>query len=513
MTLRRLSPRLRPASWLAAALLLATAAPRAHGQQFADNVALVPVRSTPARTSAALGQRIDSILARPAMRRADWGVEVRDAETGELLYGRNADRLFVPASNLKLIVAATAAHHLAPDYRYRTTVYATGPVADGALDGDLVLYGRGDPLISERYGRRRTAVWEALADSLLKRGIRRVTGGVVADESFFDAVRVRGDWEAYDLRWWYAAPTGAIGFNDNSIEVRIAPGTAAGQPARVTWEPRSAYVEVENRATTASSGRAATVELERVPGTRRIRVFGQIPAGSAGDVEFFAVDDPARFAATVFREVLESKGITVGRAEVRVVSDPARSPQPDAVPLAEHLSEPLPRVIGPILLNSQNWFAEQLVKTVGKEVRGEGSWEAGLGVEEEFLTKVVGIDSTDFTLRDASGLSAGNLVTPRALVKLLRYVQRTPRQAVVRRALPVSGGDGSLRSRFPDLPGRVSAKTGYIGNVDSLSGFVKMANGREAIFSIIANKSGQPSSRMKAGIDDVVRAVAGYRGR
>jgi serine-type D-Ala-D-Ala carboxypeptidase/endopeptidase (penicillin-binding protein 4) len=193
LTLHRLFPRLRPASWLAAAVLLATAAPRAHGQQFADNVALVPVRSTPARTSAALGQRIDSILARPAMRRADWGVEVRDAQTGELLYGRNADRLFVPASNLKLIVAATAAHHLAPDYRFRTTVYATGPVADGALDGDLVLYGRGDPLISERYGRRRTAVWEALADSLLKRGIRRVTGGVVADESFFDAVRVRGD--------------------------------------------------------------------------------------------------------------------------------------------------------------------------------------------------------------------------------------------------------------------------------------------------------------------------------
>jgi D-alanyl-D-alanine carboxypeptidase/D-alanyl-D-alanine-endopeptidase (penicillin-binding protein 4) len=185
----------------------------------------------------------------------------------------------------------------------------------------------------------------------------------------------------------------------------------------------------------------------------------------------------------------------------------------DAVPLAEHLSEPLPKVIGPILLNSQNWFAEQLVKTLGKEVRGEGSWEAGLAVEREFLTRVVGIDSTDFELRDASGLSAGNLVTPRALVKLLDYVHRTPRQAVVRRSLPVSGGDGSLRARFTDLPGRVAAKTGYIGNVDSLSGFVRMANGREAIFAIIANKSGQPSARMKAGIDDLVRAVAASGGR
>jgi D-alanyl-D-alanine carboxypeptidase/D-alanyl-D-alanine-endopeptidase (penicillin-binding protein 4) len=502
----------RPAAALLAAALFATAAPDARAQE-AFNVALRPVRSATARNTAALSAQIDSILARPSLRRADWGIEVRDAATGAVLYSRNPDRLFVPASNLKLIVSAAAAHHLPADYRFRTTVYSTGPVQDGALSGDLVLYGRGDPLISERYGRRRTAVFEALADSLLGRGVRRVTGGVVADESFFDAVRVRGDWEAYDLRWWYAAPTGAIGFNDNSVEVRITPGATAGSPARVSWQPQSAYVEVENRATTSAAGRARTVDLERVPGTRRIRVYGQIPVGSASDIEFFAVDDPARFAATVFREVLEAKGIAVDRDEVRVVSDPARSPMADAVPLAEHLSEPLPKVIGPILLNSQNWFAEQLVKTLGREVRGEGSWEAGLAVEAEFLTQVVGIDSTDFTLRDASGLSAGNLVTPRALVTLLDYVNRTPRQSVVRRALPVSGGDGSLRARFPDIPGRVAAKTGYIGNVDSLSGFVRMANGREAIFSIIANKSGQPSARMKAGIDDVVRAVAGYRGR
>jgi D-alanyl-D-alanine carboxypeptidase/D-alanyl-D-alanine-endopeptidase (penicillin-binding protein 4) len=506
--------RLRPAAALPllAAGLLATGAPAARTQA-APNLALSLAPGATTRSAEALGARIDSILARPSLRRADWGIEVRDAATGELLYGRDADRLFVPASNLKLVVAAAAAHHLAPDYRYRTTLYATGPVRDGTLEGDLVLYGRGDPLISDRYGRRRTAVWEALADSLLARGVRRVSSAVVADETWFDAVRVRGDWEAYDLRWWYAAPTGAIGFNDNSIEFRISPGAAAGEPARVSWEPRSEYVEVENRATTAAAGRARTVDLERVPGTRRIRVYGQIPAGSASDVEYFAVDDPARFAATVFREVLESRGIAVERDEVRVVSDPARSPQADAVPLAEHRSEPLPRVIGPILLNSQNWFAEQLVKTLGREVRGEGSWEAGLAVERDFLTRVVGIDSSDFVLRDASGLSAGNLVTPRALVQLLRYVDATPRQAVVRRSLPVAGREGSLRARFPDLPGRVAAKTGYIGNVDSLSGFVRMANGREAVFSIIANKGGQPSARMKAGIDDVVRAVAGYRGR
>jgi len=484
--------------------LLGPAVPHALPAQ-GDNLA--PARASGATAaSASLRRRIDAVLARPALSRADWGIEVRDAASGRVLYARSADRLFIPASNLKLVVSATAAHHLAPDYRYRTTVYGTGPVRGGVLEGDLVLYGRGDPLIGERYGRRRTAAWEELADSLLARGIHRVSGGVVADDSYFEAEHLRPDWEAYDLRWWYAAPVGALGFNDNSVEVHIAPGEVGGR-ARVTWEPETEYVSLENRTVTVASGRPSTVDLERA-GPHGIRAYGQVPASAGADTEFFAVHSGAEFAGTAFRETLERKGIAVGRAGVRVVSDSTQSPVAGATVLAEHLSDPLPRVIAPILLNSQNWFAETLLKTVGREVRGEGSWSAGIAAERDFLTRVVGVDSADVELRDGSGLSAGNLVTPRALVRLLGYVHRTPAMRVVRDNLPVSGREGSLRARFSDLPGRVAAKTGYIGNVDSLSGFVTMADGRTAVFSIIANKSGQPSSRMKAAIDDVVRAVA-----
>ncbi|HSU16215.1 D-alanyl-D-alanine carboxypeptidase/D-alanyl-D-alanine endopeptidase [Longimicrobium sp.] len=495
---------------LLAALHTATAAPAARAQaapNLAPQAAEHATGSAPARGATALAARIDAILARPALRRADWGIEVRDAQTGRVLYQRSADRLFIPASNLKLLVTSTAAHRLGADYRYRTTLYGTGALRGGVLEGDLVLYGRGDPLISDRGGRRRTAVWEELADSLLARGIHRVTGGVVADDSYFEAEHLRPDWEAYDLRWWYAAPVGALGFNDNSVQVQIAPG-AVGERARVSWQPESGYVEVENRTVTVGSGRPRTADLERVPGTHRIRAYGQVPAGSGTDVEYFAVASGADYAGTTFRETLERKGISLGRADVRVVSDPARSPVSGATPLASHLSDPLPKVIAPILLNSQNWIAETLLKTVGRETRGEGSWDAGLAAEREFLTQVVGIDSSDFRLRDGSGLSAGNLVTPRAFVKLLAYVNRAPEMAIVRASLPVAGREGSLRSRFTDLPGRVMAKTGYIGNVDSLSGFVTTDEGRTVIFSIIANKSGQPSARMKAGIDDVVRAIA-----
>jgi serine-type D-Ala-D-Ala carboxypeptidase/endopeptidase (penicillin-binding protein 4) len=492
----------------AAAAVLAASCSLARAQGTGNLAPRAAPGATDGVAAPSLAARIDAILERPSLRSADWGIEVRDASSGRVLYARAADRRFIPASNLKLLVSATAAHHLDPGYRYRTTLYATGPVRDGVLEGDLVLFGRGDPLISTRYGRPLAGVWDELADSLLARGVRRVSGGVVADDSYFEAQHVSPDWDPYDLRWWYAAPVGALGYNDNSVEVHVAPGTV-GKAPRVSWVPRSEYVQVENRAVTVAAGRAATADLERTAGTRAgIRLFGQVRAGSGTDVEFFAVPSGAEYAGTTFRETLERRGITIGRHAVRVVTDSALSPARGATVLAEHWSDPLPRVIGPILLNSQNWIAETLLKTVGREVRGQGSWDAGIAVEREFLTRTVGIDSADLVLRDGSGLSDRNLVTARALVRLLDYVRRTPRMAVVRESLPVAGREGSLRARLTDLVGRVAAKTGYIGGVDSLSGWVATDDGRTVIFSILANRTNQPSARMKAGIDDVVRAIA-----
>lgn len=464
--------------------------------------------------ASALARRIDAVIQRAPFDRAQWGIEVWDPATGQPLYAHDADRHFIPASNLKLVVSATAAHLLDPEYRYRTTVYGTGPVREGVLQGDVVLYGRGDPTLSGRYyGGRQTAVLDELADSLAARGVRRVAGSVVADESWFEPAATRDDWEKYDLLWWYGAPVGALGFNDNSIDFRVLPGARVGEPARITAAPQSAFYRFENRTRTVAAGRPQTLDFDRVPGTNRVFAYGEIPLGADLRTEAFAVVEPARVAGTVFREALERRGIRVGGAEVRVVSDSTQSPARGAAVLAEHLSPPLPQVIGPILGNSQNWFAEQLLKTVGREVRGEGSWDAGLAAEREFLTRTVGIDSAAFVLRDGSGLSAGNLVTPDALVKLLAFVRTSPRGALVRQAMPVSGRQGSLKNRLTDLPGRVVAKTGYIGNVDSLSGYVTLADGREVVFSVIANASGLPSSRMKGAIDEIVRAVAQYGGR
>lgn len=460
-----------------------------------------------------LAQRVSAVVDREPFDRAHWGILVQDARTGQVLYERNADRLFVPASNLKLVVAAAAAHHLPSDFRLHTSLYATGPVRDGVLEGDLVLYGRGDPSISGRFhGDRMMAVWESIADSLSAAGVQRVRGAFVADQSRLDSIRLHHDWENYDLLWWYAAPVGALGFNDNSIDFHIRPG-AVGEPARIEWQPRSSYVTLLNRTRTVGSGGARTLDFTRVGDSDTVLAYGTVPAEARPWTEYFAVRDPALYAGTVLREVLESRGITIDEPGVRVVRAEQESvvdgdgrPREGVTELVRWASVALPELIFPILNSSQNWFAEQMLKTLGREVRGAGSWDDGLRVERDFLVDVVGLDAGSFHLRDASGLSAGNLITPRALARVLEWARtRSP----VVDAMPVSAGPrGSLRSRLTDLPGRVRAKTGGIRNVDSLSGYLTTDDGRELIFVVIANGSAFSGARARAAIDDVVRAAA-----
>ena len=455
------------------------------------------------------------IIERAPHDRAHWGIAVTDAATGQTLVSHNADRLFVPASNAKLVVAAAAAHYLDPDFRYATTLESTGEIVDGVLRGDLVLRGTGDPTISGRYADDMLDIPAALADSLRARGIRRIEGAVVADESWWDGDYVRPDWEGYDLLWWYAAPVSALGFNDNAIDFTIAPASP-GAPATITWRPETDFFTFVNRTTTTPAGSRSTLDFTRIAGTDTIIAYGTIAADASRHTEYFAVDDPARYTGTVLREALERHGIAVADRTVRVLRGRSPvGPQPsdgETAPrsvLAIHRSVPLPRLIAPVLQTSQNWFAEQLLKTIGRETAGEGSWSSGLEAERRFLIDVVGVDSTAFRLRDASGLSSGNLLTPEALVRILSYMERTPRMAPAREALPVSGGrTGSLRLRLEDLAGRVAGKTGSINNVDSLSGYLTADSGRILIFAIVANNSGQPSSSMRPVLDDIVRVLA-----
>ncbi len=471
--------------------------------------------SIPAYAQRGLGRRIERHLDSPGFNRALWGVVVVD-ERGRTRYSRNADRLFVPASNTKLVVTATAIASLPAESRRTTSVYGTGPVIDGVLKGDLVVFGRGDPSFSARcYGVDTLAIgacdsiWtrmDVLAAQVAARGVRHVTGAIVGDGSYFDSELVHPSWEQYDLNWWYAAPVSGLGFNDNSLDVTYAPGATVGAPPRISFAPDFGTFLFENRSRTLASTARRTIDFFRQPGTSFIWAEGGIPAGSSERTEYFAVPDPNRFFADAFRQALGRHGISVGGPTLST-QDPDRYRSCRGAPaIAEIEGRPLSDLVFPILNSSQNWFAEMLLKTLGKEIADTGSWRAGLDVERRFLIDSVGIDSTAFALSDGSGLSSGNLVSPGAIVQLLTFMQRHPNGAPFLNALPRAGQRGSLQDRFVGTPldGRVMAKTGSIFHVNSLSGYVARPDGKTWIFSVIANNHTARYADMLARIDSIV---------
>jgi D-alanyl-D-alanine carboxypeptidase/D-alanyl-D-alanine-endopeptidase (penicillin-binding protein 4) len=476
-------------------------------------LALVGAPSLSAQST--LGERIDRLLNAPPFDRALWGVVLVD-EQGRELYAHNANRLFIPASNVKLVVAAAASVLLPADYRATTSVHGTGPLSEGVLDGDLVVYGRGDPTFSERcYGADTLAVgacdslWtrmDALADRIVAAGARHVTGAIVGDGSFFDGVLVHPAWETYDVNWWYAAPVSGLGFNDNSVNVTWGPGPVVDAPAQVRFEPDLGIFTFENRTRTVPPDSDRTIDFFRVPGAMRIWAEGTVPLGHRERTEYFALPDPNRYFAAALRAALARRGVSIA-GPTRSTTDSLRyAAARQRTPLVGFASRSLADMLYPILNSSQNWFAEMLLKTVGRAAGGAGSWEAGLEAERRFLIDSVGIDSTAFALSDGSGLSSGNLVTPRAFAQLLAYMARHPRNAGFLRAMPRAGERGSLRSRFVDTPldGRVLAKTGSIFRVQTLSGYIERPGGGLLAFSVMANNYVAPYRDMMNQIDAVV---------
>ena len=469
-----------------------------------------------------LTQRMDALLDRPPFQSTLWGVAVVD-ENGRAVYSRNADRMFVPASNTKLVVTTVAAALLPPDFTVKTSLYGTGPVVDGVLQGDLVLYGRGDPAFGVRcYAIDTTSVnacdrdpaenLRELVAGLKTRGITSITGAVVGDGSYFEPQTIHAGWDLFDTYWWYAAPVTGLALNDNSVDVHWEPGESVGAPAKLSLWPEYHGLRFENRTRTAPRGGVTDVDnrMWRTPGTFDAWAEGTVALGHRGGTDYFAMWNPNLFAAHGLRAILAEEGISVGGETSSTTDSLAYAAARRSVPLSEVTSRPLKDWIFPILNTSQNLYAEMLLKQLGRQFGGEGSWEAGIDVERRFLIDSMAVDSMQFALKDGSGLAADNLVSPQAFTRILRFIRRHPHYEAWAAGLPQSGQRGSLRSRFVGtaLEGKVQAKTGSISRVHTLSGYIDRGNGKYWTFSVMANHHAQRSSAVLGRIDEVVRLVA-----
>ncbi|GIG68045.1 D-alanyl-D-alanine carboxypeptidase/D-alanyl-D-alanine endopeptidase [Phytomonospora endophytica] len=435
-----------------------------------------------------LAETIDAILTDARLDGSQIGVVVADATTGDVLYDHNGHTRGIPASNTKLLTSAAAMHHLGPDHRFVTDVATSAKQYGSALLGDLYLRGTGDPTTL-------AADYDALAAAVAASGVKTVTGGLVADDTAFDAQRNGSDWAADDESAYYAAQISALtvapdtDYDAGTVIVTATPGAKPGDAPVYTIEPDNGYVTIVNKGKTVPSGQTDTLGISREHGSNRIVISGQIPVGASATKDWISVWEPTGYAADVFRRALKSHGVRVLGATKLGSATPEGARR-----LAAHESMTLSELLIPFMKLSNNMHAEALTKAVGRAVSGAGTWSAGIAAIRAYVA-TRGMKVSALRQADGSGLSRRNDIPAQEIAKLLVGVRDEPWFADWYTSLPVACNadrlvGGTLRTRMcasPAAKNNVHAKTGSLTGVSGLSGYVTDADGRALVFSVVTN--------------------------
>ncbi len=468
-----------------------------------------------------LAKRIDKAIDESPLGAARWGVSVVSMSDGSAIYQRNSDKLFTPASNMKIYTTGVALDLLGAAYRWRTSVYGTQPDANGRVQGDLTLYGRGAPdLVASSKDENRGSLAK-LADDLYAHGVRSVSGNLIGDESYFRGDPLGDGWQWTDLQWYFAAEASALSINGNEVDINFVPAGKASESIVRTTDTEG-YVTVQNRMAATDHGAQSTVGVHRGLSDNNIEVWGEFVPGSKGFGARLSVYKPALWAAKLFAKALKARGIRVdGQAlsrDSRVPPNQRFDPS-HAAELAFVESEPLSEIAKKTNKESINLYAELILRTLGRE-RGEmaalpqgigrerGDDEAGLAVIRVWLARA-GISNTRLALHDGSGLSRLDLVTPETSARLLLALSKTNAGQTFKESLPIAGRDGTLAGRLKTVADNVSAKTGSLTYDNSLSGYLTTSRGQLLTFSIMCNDQTGRADSIRL-IDQIVTLLAAY---
>jgi len=422
---------------------------------------------------------MNGVLAHPCLSNGDFGVKIYSLDRNETLYSVNSDKSFTPASNMKLLTTAMALKRLGPDYRFHTRLYATTRVAEETLKGDLYIKGFGDPnLVSEQ-------MW-LLANELHNLPLRKVEGDIVADDSFLDdRLRVK-TWRKRAGAEAFQAPLGALSFNFNTVTVHVSPGEKPGDKPVVVVDPDVEFIRVDNQAKTVAQTRRSRLIVNRVDrgDYNEVTVSGVISVTHSRETYYLNITKPTIYAATVFKEYLRRAGVEVTGA-VKVGTVPK-----DAYDLVDHSSVSLSLILRGLNKFSNNFVAEQILKTLAAELYGQpGTTENGLQAMEKYLQSL-GYAPDQYQLLDASGLSRQNRLSPDQIVSILQdmYGDFGVYPEFVS-ALGAMGRDGNVQKRMNGHNGsdRARVKTGTLNSVSTLSGYFQSADGERFAFSILMN--------------------------
>lgn len=453
--------------------------------------------STRVLNKSAFGKLVDSLVDQSAFRGMQWGVLVVDPQTGDTLYSRNAGKVFVPASNQKLLTGAVALEALGPDFRF-TTQFSTNGTFDSVLTGDLLVRGFGDPSLSDHMAGSALLPFNAIADSLTARGIRRIAGNLRPHGDAFPGDTLGFGWAWDDMEFPYSAGVDELYVNDGFMNVSVR-GTRVGERPVVSLAPASQWPTVRNEAITmandsATGPAAGRIRVSHVAGNANVVVVsGTIAPGDSVTRQLTYLDHRLAYLQTL-REALQRGRIPVGGG-ISLHSEQIRRPiggggafEPAGLPLFSTVSPPLSEILKAFEKPSQNQIGEILLRTLGRTRAGVGRPDSGARVVRDQLI-AWGAPPDGFRVRDGSGLSRHNVVSPEVLIKVLAAMHKHTHFRVFRDALPVAGVDGTLRNRMRGTAAerKVHAKTGTLDMVRSLSGYVTTADGHTLLFSMLAN--------------------------
>jgi D-alanyl-D-alanine carboxypeptidase/D-alanyl-D-alanine-endopeptidase (penicillin-binding protein 4) len=469
---------------------------------------LIALSSGPATTVGAKGsdkltRAIEAILKREVFGPALVGIDIRDLDTGRVVFERNAASNVKPASTMKLFTTAAILDAESGNSSQAATTVETAGRLDslGRVLGDVYLIGRGDPNLSDRFEwRSEKNAFDQLARDIKDAGITRIEGRVVGYDGLFSDETIPDSWTADDLVWSYGAEVSALSAFDNSLKLRLDPGERVGDPARLLVQPATDYLTMTNRANTGAANEKETVSLRRALGSRTVYLEGNVPMQGEPWTGTIAAPEPALFATTLFAEALARHGVSI-RDGITV----SRATLPDALrPLASLRGPAIAEQIRVVNKESQNLHAEMLLRRLGLVVSKDASVESSLRAREAFL-KAQGVRIADAAMYDGSGLSRSELVSARALADLLVAMARHPQAKAFRDSLPIAGVDGTLKRRMvgTNAQGRVFAKTGSIRHVNALAGYVDALSGRRFAFSIVVNHHTRPSREVTTAMEEI----------
>jgi serine-type D-Ala-D-Ala carboxypeptidase/endopeptidase (penicillin-binding protein 4) len=426
------------------------------------------------------------------------GVEVISLKNGQILYRKASDKLFVPASTLKIFTAAAALDLLGVDYRFDTEVYVESLPKEGTIHGNLYLRGSGDPSLSIEDLRQ-------LASQLVLKGVKKIEGNFIVDNSEFDAVPLGPGWMWDEGAEYWNSPMDALTVNHSCIDVWVEPGKIIGSPAKITLIPALDYITTRNRAKTVEGKSTLKVKRSWLTKENLIEVEGNISLQSAPVRYRISIEDPAHYAGTIFQDLLKNEGILLtGGLEKAKTPSWAQS-------IAIHHSLPLRYLVSVMMKDSDNLYANCFFKKIGAKSLGlPGNWLKGSQAMRNFLQRKAGLDISDLVILDGSGESRYNLISPHQEVQFLIWAQKQfsffPEWLS---SFAIAGVDGTLRDRMtaPELLGKVRAKPGTMTGVTGLVGVVEAKDGEILAFSILSNGFVKSGELLRSQLEDQLVAI------